>query len=81
MTKRIQIPVGSADEFLFKRAARRAGLPVAEWARSLLRSRAAEALGAKPLTPKEALEKLFRLEAPVAKVERMIDESMRGRYR
>jgi hypothetical protein len=81
MTKRIQIPVASADEFLFKRAARRAQLPVAEWARRLLRERAAETLGASALSPKEALAKLCAIKAPVCKIDRMIDESTRGRYR
>jgi hypothetical protein len=80
MNKRIQIPVEEAEADLFRRAARRAGLPLAEWARRLLRVGAERGLGQGARTPREALEALFALDAPVAAVETMIEESIRGRY-
>jgi len=80
MNKRIQIPVEAAEADILRRAARRAGLPLAEWARRLLRAGAARELGAVEPTPREALAALRALEAPVADVETMIAESTRGRY-
>jgi hypothetical protein len=80
MTKRIQIPVGDQECSHFQAAARRAGLPLAEWARRQLRERADAALGRAELSPREALELLKSLEAPIAPVETMIEESVRGRY-
>jgi len=80
MNKRIQIPVEESEADLYRRAARRAGLPVAEWARRLLRAGAERELGAGAATPQEALEAMFALDAPVADVETMIEESLRGRY-
>ncbi len=80
MIKRIQIPVEEAEADLLRRAARRAGLPLAEWARRLLRAGAARELGPGARTPREALETMFALDAPVADVETMIEESTRGRY-
>jgi hypothetical protein len=80
MTKRLQIPVSDQDSSQFQAAARRAGLPVAEWARRQLRNKADETLGAAPLSPREALALLKALEAPVAPVEVMIEESVAGRY-
>ncbi|MFV1959949.1 MAG: hypothetical protein ACC662_11130 [Planctomycetota bacterium] len=80
MNKRIQIPVAKTEAELLKRAARRAGLPLAEWARRLLRAGAAQELGAGGRTPGEALDALCALDAPVADVDTMIEESTRGRY-
>lgn len=80
MSKRIQIPVEEAEADLLRRAARRAGLPLAEWARRLLRAGAERELGPGTRTPREALEAMFALEASVADVETMIEESLRGRY-
>jgi hypothetical protein len=81
MTKRIQIPVGDQESSRFQAAARRAGLPLAEWARRQLRKEADEVLGGAPaLTPREALALLKSLEAPVGPVEAMIEESVAGRY-
>ena len=80
MTKRIQIPVEAAEADLYRRAARRAGLPMAEWARRLLRTGAERELGPGARSPSEALSAMFALEAPVADVETMVDESLRGRY-
>ena len=40
MSKRFQIPASTKDHRLFQSAARRAGLPAAEWARRLLRREA-----------------------------------------
>lgn len=80
MTKRIQIPVGDQECSHFQAAARRAGLPLAEWARRQLREKADEALGRVELGPREALELLKSLEAPIAPVETMIEESVIGRY-
>jgi hypothetical protein len=80
MTKRIQIPVGDQERSHFQAAARRAGLPLAEWARRQLREKADEALGGAALGPRDALALLKGLEAPVAPVETMIEESVAGRY-
>lgn len=80
MNKRIQVPVEEAEADQFRRAARRAGLPLAEWARRLLRAGAERELGAGARTPREALEAMFALDAPVADIETMIEESLRGRY-
>lgn len=80
MSKRIQIPVGEQDCSLFHAAARRAGLPLAEWARRQLRENADEVLGRKALSPREALAMLKKLEAPIAPIETMLDESVAGRY-
>ena len=80
MNKRLQIPVDEAEAALFRRAARRAGVSLAEWARRLLRAGARRELGARKKTPEEALRDMFALELPVADVETMIEESYRGRY-
>ncbi|HXM71544.1 MAG TPA: hypothetical protein VN970_10450 [Thermoanaerobaculia bacterium] len=78
--KRLQIPIDDQERSRFRAAARRAGLPLAEWARRQLREKADEVLGA-PLDPREALALLEALEAPVGPVETMIEESVSGRYR
>ncbi|HYL05076.1 MAG TPA: hypothetical protein VE075_03500 [Thermoanaerobaculia bacterium] len=75
MSKRIQIPVGEQDCSQFQAAARRAGLPLAEWARRQLREKADEVLGREALSPYEALARLKELEAPIAPIEKMLDES------
>jgi len=81
MTKRIQIPVGDQECSHLQAAARRAGLPLAEWARRQLREKADEVLGRGELGPHEALALLKGLEAPIAPVvETMIEESIVGRY-
>jgi hypothetical protein len=80
MTKRLQIPVGDQECSRFQAAARRAGLPLAEWARRQLREKADEVLGGSALAPREALALLKSLEAPVGPVEAMIEESVAGRY-
>ena len=80
MTKRVQVPVEDADYELFRSAARKEGVPLAEWARELMRARAGEVLRPESLTPDEALAVICSLEAPVANVETMIAESTEGRY-
>jgi len=80
MTKRLQIPVNDRECSHFQAAARRAGLPLAEWARRQLREKADEVLGEASLGPREALELLKSLEAPVGPVETMVEESVAGRY-
>lgn len=80
MNKRLQVPVEEAEADLFRRAARRAGLPLAEWVRRLLRDAAARELGPKARTPPEALAALCSLEASVADVDTLIEQSTRGRY-
>ncbi len=80
MTKRLQIPVSDQESSQFQAAARRAGLPLAEWARRQLREKADEALDGAALGPREALALLKSLEAPVAPVGVMIEESISGRY-
>jgi hypothetical protein len=48
--------------------------------RRQLREKADEALGRSALGPREALALLKTLEAPVAPVETMVEESVAGRY-
>lgn len=78
-SRRIQIPVDEPELALVKAAATRAGLPVAEWARSILRQEARRELGEADLGPREALDLLFSLAGPVDEVQRMIEESVAGR--
>jgi hypothetical protein len=80
MTKRLQIPVSEQESSHLQAAARRAGLPLAEWARRQLREKADETLAGTDLGPREALALLKSLEAPVSPVETMIEESIAGRY-
>ena len=80
MTKRLQIPVSEQESSHFQAAARRSGLPVAEWARRQLREKADATLAGTALGPREALALLKTLEAPVGPVETMIEESVAGRY-
>ncbi|MFY9826142.1 MAG: hypothetical protein WAM82_32550 [Thermoanaerobaculia bacterium] len=81
MTKRLQIPVSEQECSHFQAAARRSRLPLAEWARRQLREKADEALGGgATLGPREALEVLKALNAPVGPVATMIEESVAGRY-
>jgi hypothetical protein len=80
MTKRLQVPIGDHERSRFQAAARRAGLPLAEWARRQLREKADEVLGGADLDPREALARLMALEAPVGPVETLIEESIAGRY-
>jgi hypothetical protein len=80
MTKRLQIPVSDQESSHFQAAARQAGLPLAEWARRQLRKKADETLGGASLSPGEAVALLKSLEAPVAPVDIMIEESVAGRY-
>jgi hypothetical protein len=79
MTKRLQIPVTEQECSHFQAAARRSRLPLAEWARRQLREKADEALGGADLGPREALDLLKTLNAPVGPVETMIEESVAGR--
>ena len=80
MTKRLQIPVSDQECTYFQAAARRAGLPLAEWARRQLRTKAEEAIGGATFGPREALARLKTLDAPIAPVDTMIEESIAGRY-
>jgi hypothetical protein len=81
MTKRIQIPIDEPELALVRAAASRAGQPVAEWARDVLREEAREQLGEARLDPKAALKSLFSAGAPVDDIETMIEESVAGRLR
>jgi hypothetical protein len=80
MTKRLQIPVTEQECSHFQAAARRSRLPLAEWARRQLREKADETLGGTDLTPRQALDLIKTLNAPVGPVETMIEESVAGRY-
>ncbi|MFL6203063.1 MAG: hypothetical protein ACJ76J_28175 [Thermoanaerobaculia bacterium] len=80
MSKRLQIPITEQECSHLQAAARREGLPLAEWARRQLRKKADEALGGGALGPRQALDLLKSLEAPVGPVEAMIEESVAGRY-
>ena len=77
----MQIPITLSEERLLKSAAKAKGLPLAEWARSLLRAKAKEELGPQRKSPRDALETLFAINAPVDSVEVMIEESFKGRYK
>ncbi len=81
MTKRIQIPIEEPELALVKAAASRAGRPLAEWARAVLREEAREQLGEARLDPRSALKALFSVEAPVDDVDVMIERSVTGRLR
>ena len=81
MTKRIQIPVEEPELPLVKAAAARSGLPLAEWARSILGEEARRELGEIDLDPRHALELLFSMDAPVADIDTMIEDSVTGRLR
>ncbi len=81
MTKRIRIPIAELELALVKAAAARAGLPVAEWARGILRLAARRELGEPDLAPQQALKLLFSTEAPVSDVQTMNEESIRGRLK
>lgn len=80
MSKRIQIPVSEQECSHFQAAARRAGLPLAEWARRELREKADEMLGKEGLPPRDALARLKALDAPIGPIETMLEESVAGRY-
>jgi hypothetical protein len=80
MAKRLQISVSEQECSYFQAAARRAGLPSAEWARRQLREGAEGTLRGVALGPKEALALLKSLNAPVAPMKKMIEESVTGRY-
>ncbi|MGM0575284.1 MAG: hypothetical protein ACQEXJ_06100 [Myxococcota bacterium] len=80
MNKRVQVPVAEDDAELFRAAARKAGMPLAQWARQLLRREAESVLGESRRSPREAIDELCSLEAPVADVETMIAESYAERY-
>jgi hypothetical protein len=56
------------------------GLPLSEWARRQLREKAEETLGRAALGPRQALDLMKSLNAPIASVEIMSDESVSGRY-
>jgi uncharacterized protein (DUF1778 family) len=79
-TKRLQIPVSDQECSRFQSAARRAGLSLSEWARRQLREKAEETLGGAILGPREALALIKSLDAPIAPVEVMMEESVSGRY-
>ncbi len=80
-SKRLQIPVSEADEALVKMAARKSGLATAEWARRLLLEKAQERLSGDGQSPTEILKQLCTLNAPVSKVKKMKEESIKGRLR
>lgn len=79
-TKRFQIPVSPTDEALFKNAARVDRVSAAEWARRILVKAAQESLGTAKMSREDALDQIFGLNAPVSKVDTMIEESIRGRF-
>jgi hypothetical protein len=81
MTKRIQIPVEEPELALVRAAASRAGRPLADWARAVLRDEARHQLGESRLDPRSALELLLSADAPVEAVDVMIDQSLAGRLR
>ena len=81
MTKRVQIPVDEAELELYQTAARRAGLPLAEWARRHLRSLALKAPLDSDGTPQEAARQLCAMNLPTPPLDQMIRESFDDRYK
>jgi hypothetical protein len=79
-TRYLQIAISDHERFHFQAAARRAGLPLAEWARLHLREKADEMMDTAALDPYGALALLKSLDAPIAPVETLIEESVAGRY-
>ena len=80
-SSRIQIPVDEEEAQVFKAAARRARLPLATWARRLLRDQARQQLSQPARSPLAALEDVLSLEAPIAGIDTMIEQSYDDRYR
>lgn len=80
-TKRFQILVSPIDEALFKNAARLDRVSAAEWARRILVQAAQESLGKAKMSREDALDQIFGLNAPVSKVDTMIEESLSGRFK
>jgi len=80
--KRFQIPVLAEEMKLVKDAAKLYQIPAAEWARRVL-TRAAERdlTTAERQTPKQAVAKIGKLNAPIDSLERMIEESLAGRLK
>jgi hypothetical protein len=81
MSKRIQIPISEPEEQLFKLAAKKRGLSLAEWARGHLKEKSQMDLGAEPLSPQEALKELFEIRGSIDSVEVMNKEAVKGRYK
>ena len=79
MTKRIQIPIDEPELAQVKAAAQKAGQPLAEWARDILREESRRVLEGPDLSPDQALEQLFGSEAPVHDLVRMLEDSVQGR--
>ena len=79
-TKHLQIPVSEQEYSRIQAAALHAGLPLSEWARRQLQAKAEETLGGVFLGPREALALIKSLDAPVAPLEGMMEESVSGRY-
>lgn len=75
----MQIPVDDAELHLLRLAARRSGVPLAQWARDLLRDEAVRTMRSGPGGPAAAAERLCGLGAPVSDVDTMIAESLAGR--
>lgn len=82
MKKRLQVPITSGEEKLFKSAAQVYSIPAAEWARRVLRKAAERDLATDlVLDPLEAVKRLGELNAPVADVSQMSEESLKGRIK
>ncbi len=81
MTKRVQIPIDQAELDLYRAAADRAGLPLAEWARRHLREVALQVSVEAPVTPQEAVRELCAMNLPTPPLAQMIRESFDDRYK
>jgi len=82
MSKRFQIPVSREDEKLIQSAAKIYKISAAEWARRVLRKAAERDLSCDMvMSPLEALQVISKLDAPVADVQTMINQSVKGRLR
>jgi hypothetical protein len=82
MSKRLQIPVSSEDEKLIKSVAKTYKISAAEWARRVLRKAASRDLATTlTLDPQTAVQQLASLNAPVADVQELIEQSIKGRLK
>lgn len=79
MSKRLQVPIEPSDEETLKAAARKEGKSLAEWARIHLLAEAKRTLGLRSISPRQALERLFAMNAPVDGIDEMNQEILKGR--
>ena len=78
--RRLQIPVSPEEEALYKKAAKVFEVSTAEWVRRVLRKAAHRDIAVEQqLDPLEAIEKLANLKGPISEIQKMKQESIKGR--